>query len=832
MEGPLEVKHSIAGTEERIKSETSIQNSDSSERNDGVASPPPNCSICLGKLVNKSFTDSCLHQFCFTCLLKWSKIKTECPLCKQTFKSIIHNVRSEEDYDQYHVPPELAQIPQPHGMATLDDLDVGRWDDVPRLIYRAMTGHHRHHHGTLLNPEQVARREQLPSLAPQVTREELRRRRENPLEYRRTVYRHGMWAVPLPDIFGRFRECSAEYYRRHPRELERLVPWLTRELQVLLDFSTLVTCVLNIIKNVLTQCDIRSSEFHSVMRPHFNIHTDHFIHELLNFAQSNFDVIGYDQTVAYLPCGLANELAPRPYVPPTSPTSSSISSNSNTSLATDNSDIRILDEAIDLRVNNLMPNVLPFPASQPGPSTVGQLLRSLDPSYEVPELLVLSSNSSDTDGDCEIIGYVKPRHERTPEVIELLSSDTEQAAPPVPSNENAPSTSEEQFSENFSLPSTSYATVERLLDSSSSSTTSVGDNSDSDYNPRQNKRSNHSKKASGRKLFGRVHKKSTKSRSHNKRSRNSYSSEESDFKKRGSAKVAKTRKYTSSDSSSSENSLAKCDEKRSTKERYSAKERMKFTDKEGGTYPNVHSFDDDSSSTETKCVKRYILKRKRSFSSSDYTVKSGRITRKENKERTSTQGKPTSNSKDRKRSENRQSRSRSTSLSSNVSEESKALNYSYYESRDTGEYRSQDDSASMSKVTQTRRQPESRSKSKLCYSSDSGDDRLRSSSQCSNRSNKSYPYWRRSKHKDRYKDKDRNRYSSRICSLSRTGLSLTIMSTKNDVYPTKHSDCVESHKSSRSAYKESKHRKSQSEKKLRSKKRRRRLRTLSTSESE
>jgi len=137
MEGPLEIKNSSTGVEEPIKSEVSVQNSDNNERNDGAVSPPPNCSICLGKLINTSFTDSCLHQFCFTCLLQWSKIKTECPLCKQTFKSIIHNVRSEEDYDQYHVPRELvSQIPQPQVTATLDlNFDVD-WDTPRRFVYR------------------------------------------------------------------------------------------------------------------------------------------------------------------------------------------------------------------------------------------------------------------------------------------------------------------------------------------------------------------------------------------------------------------------------------------------------------------------------------------------------------------------------------------------------------------------------------------------------------------------------------------------------------------------------------------------------------------------
>lgn len=85
-------------------------------------SPEPNCAICLGSCTNKCFSDSCMHQFCFKCLLEWSKvnimiqssggyiylltifqIKAECPLCKQPFRSIIHNVKSNDEYDEHVV---------------------------------------------------------------------------------------------------------------------------------------------------------------------------------------------------------------------------------------------------------------------------------------------------------------------------------------------------------------------------------------------------------------------------------------------------------------------------------------------------------------------------------------------------------------------------------------------------------------------------------------------------------------------------------------------------------------------------------------------------------
>lgn len=33
------------------------------------------CVICLCKCTNKSYTENCLHQFCFDCLKKWSRVK-------------------------------------------------------------------------------------------------------------------------------------------------------------------------------------------------------------------------------------------------------------------------------------------------------------------------------------------------------------------------------------------------------------------------------------------------------------------------------------------------------------------------------------------------------------------------------------------------------------------------------------------------------------------------------------------------------------------------------------------------------------------------------------
>lgn len=59
---------------EFLKSQQQNDSSSDEQRNQDTQSPPPNCSICLGRVKSKCFTDSCMHQFCFSCLLEWSKV--------------------------------------------------------------------------------------------------------------------------------------------------------------------------------------------------------------------------------------------------------------------------------------------------------------------------------------------------------------------------------------------------------------------------------------------------------------------------------------------------------------------------------------------------------------------------------------------------------------------------------------------------------------------------------------------------------------------------------------------------------------------------------------
>ncbi|XP_050499742.1 E3 ubiquitin-protein ligase Topors-like isoform X4 [Diabrotica virgifera virgifera] len=249
------------------------------------SSPPPNCAICLGSFSNKCVSDTCLHQFCFKCLLEWSKIKAECPLCKQPFTRILHNIKNNGEYDE-HVVDILAND------LTAEEIHVEEIREYNTFLPNALppTRHHFHFRHSAYH----RRRREIPR------REMPRREIPTTTAFRRSVYTRNLWAIAPPDVDGNFMACTPEYFRQAPLTRNRLVPWLNRELNALLyDNTQLVMRLVDTILDMLLQRHICSRTFRNVLLEHLNIRTDHFIHEFFSFMKSRFDMIGYDRQVIY-----------------------------------------------------------------------------------------------------------------------------------------------------------------------------------------------------------------------------------------------------------------------------------------------------------------------------------------------------------------------------------------------------------------------------------------------------------------------------------------------------------------------------------------------------
>ncbi|XP_034358921.1 E3 ubiquitin-protein ligase Topors [Arvicanthis niloticus] len=407
------------------------------------ASPDSKCPICLDRFDNVSYLDRCLHKFCFRCVQEWSKNKAECPLCKQPFDSIFHSVRAEDDFKEYVLRPSYngsftnPEVRRFRYRTTMTrERSASLYSSSSTVSRRTTTPPDS---GVLFEGLGIATRprevdipqfmRQMPLRGPTTTDERSLRKiqEQDIINFRRTLYRAGVRVRSIEDG-GRYRDISAEFFRRNPACLHRLVPWLKRELTVLFGaHGSLVNIVQHIIMSNVTRYDLESQAFVSDLRPFLLNRTEHFIHEFISFARSPFNMAAFDQHANY-DC----------------PPSSEEGSRSDSSVITISPDEAETQE-LDMNVSTV--RQAPWDDETPGPSYSGSeqvhvgvssLLNSSDSSDE--ELVSVGAtsqiqgvqtnddvnNDSDSSSDnCVIVGFVKPLAERTPELVEL-SSDSEE----------------------------------------------------------------------------------------------------------------------------------------------------------------------------------------------------------------------------------------------------------------------------------------------------------------------------------------------------------------------------------------------------------------------
>ncbi|XP_033839561.1 E3 ubiquitin-protein ligase Topors-like [Periophthalmus magnuspinnatus] len=458
-------------------------------------SPDSKCPICLDRFNNLAYLDRCLHRFCFMCIQEWSHNKAECPLCKQPFTSILHSVRGENDFQKYTISrsPEngsvaatvamVAAMASDHRMRlTLRRSSTNRsrrnqrmvpvWEwlvdsppDSPEfipispvvnaeetqpfdlaergIIFEGLTGL-----GSAGNlPPFVANnRETRKLLFRLAARRRLQREggRVRPLRDRETIaLRRGLYrcGIRVRGIAGSNRdqpqrEISVESFCHNPSSLNRLRPWIRRELAVLYgSHDSLITIVQRIIlariaRHGLEDLPVVEDE----LRPFLLARTDHFLHELVSFARSPLTMENYDIQAVYEPPDVAFNV-------------DALDSS------TDSSAVIAISEEEEERERGGGERVESVQESQTSLSMTGWDDETPGPSYSMADsscylssfspALHESSNQDrgetlpqtpvsprqqgeeELEEECLIVGYKKPIAERTPELVQL-SSDSEE----------------------------------------------------------------------------------------------------------------------------------------------------------------------------------------------------------------------------------------------------------------------------------------------------------------------------------------------------------------------------------------------------------------------
>ncbi|XP_030558086.1 uncharacterized protein LOC115760749 [Drosophila novamexicana] len=114
------------------------------------------------------------------------------------------------------------------------------------------------------------------------------------------VYSNNLYSLPERESRS-FRDCTPLMYRRNSDEVHRLLSFANRELSVLLcNTQTELLTVFDVLLELLMEINMKSLEFNATLAGYLGPKTNHFVHELINFARSPYDdLISYECNVQY-----------------------------------------------------------------------------------------------------------------------------------------------------------------------------------------------------------------------------------------------------------------------------------------------------------------------------------------------------------------------------------------------------------------------------------------------------------------------------------------------------------------------------------------------------
>lgn len=157
---------------------------------------------------------------------------------------------------------------------------------------------------------------------------------------------------------------------------------------------------------LLPQHPINSPEFKEAMQRFFGERTEHFLHELYCFASTPYDMTGYDRYVQYT-------------------TDRRISTMVNEVLSSSDSEASV-DSDILIISSSEPAEPPPGPSREPPPAPVYPLNYIPNPPANVIPIETISHSDTDDDSsEVMVVGYIKPPQDRTPEVVDLLGSDSD-----------------------------------------------------------------------------------------------------------------------------------------------------------------------------------------------------------------------------------------------------------------------------------------------------------------------------------------------------------------------------------------------------------------------
>ena len=199
--------------------------------------------------------------------------------------------------------PACLHIPKNYFKSVFKGLlDMRLFNEGWNVHFRTTITDHRYAFAQIWERERQNRMLQRPSRYTPVPNWR-RLRQPASSEFRRSIYDQRLRIKEdQVNTRRRVRETSPSFFRENPAQTHRLVPWLNRELNALLDdHGSQVAFVLELIMGLIKRFQIGSDEFYEHLYPFIGRRTRQFMDEFLHFARSPQQMAGYDRQVEYEP---------------------------------------------------------------------------------------------------------------------------------------------------------------------------------------------------------------------------------------------------------------------------------------------------------------------------------------------------------------------------------------------------------------------------------------------------------------------------------------------------------------------------------------------------
>ncbi|EOA28370.1 hypothetical protein CARUB_v10024575mg [Capsella rubella] len=252
------------------------------------------CPICFENLTDRraaAVITACSHGYCLSCIRKWSGFKRNCPLCNTSFDSwfIVSDLASRKYHKEY--------LPIHRDRETLTyhrNNHYGRRRIIPRSTHVLENSSSRS------RPLPWRRSFGRPGSVPDSV---IFQRK---LQWRSSIYNKGLRAVPLHSR----RSLEPVNDQAKAKIIERIEPWIRRELQVVLgepDPLIIVHFASTLFIKRLEREDNRQprqtemlvEDEVSLLQKFLLDKADIFWHELRCFAESSLTMEAYDAVVEY-----------------------------------------------------------------------------------------------------------------------------------------------------------------------------------------------------------------------------------------------------------------------------------------------------------------------------------------------------------------------------------------------------------------------------------------------------------------------------------------------------------------------------------------------------